>query len=676
MSRDGLARTIYNVGVRWGLALVFLAACGRLGFDAGSGDGGGVAPDSPPPAPRLDLLAGRHDPAGYADGTGTAARLSHPYATVAVGTKLYIADSGNGTIRCLDTTTGSLSTIAGTAWSFGSVDGTGAAARFEWVTGITYVGGLLYVADRSAHVIRSVDPATGKVQLVAGMFDVSGEVEGAAIGQATYSDPTSITTDGTDLFVLEFYGERVRRITLATGQTAFVAGGTDGNLDGIGAAAQFHYPTSIEYSAGVLYVGDLDNRAIRAVDPTTAAVTTTYVAVDGGLQVAETSGSDIYFGNVYGVYDYNMPAATTNRIGGSIWSPGAMDGDATTSLFLYPSGFTVIGNTLYIADEANSSIRTIDLASQVTTTLAGNFEPTAGPIDGVGAAARFDQLNGITTDGTHIWVTDENAYAISEVDPVSGAATLVAGTRYSWGTTDGVGSGALFHRPSGIAYSPLDGMLYDTDRDSHRVRRIDPTTYAVVTLTNPADLVGPGDIIVDNGVLYVADEYGQRIVSVDRTTGVVTPIAGSTTGVAGLQDGVGAGALFYYPRGLSMCGGQLYVAEKGNGTIRRVDPATGTVTTLVGGGDPVDGPIATARMSQPLGTVCDGNGIDVADGGASTIRRIDFARQMVTTIVGTRGRAEDHDDVLAQATTNTPLNVRIVGGHMIVMNQSNLRIVH
>ena len=89
-----------------------------------------------------------------------------------------------------------------------------------------------------------------------------------------------------------------------------------------------------------------------------------------------------------------------------------------------------------------------------------------------------------------------------------------------------------------------------------------------------------------------------------------------------------------------------------------------------------DGPLATARFGMPMGTTCDATALYVADADASAIRRIDFATQMVTTVVGTFGRAEDHDDVLATAATNSPYNVRVVGGRMIVLNQSNLRIIH
>jgi DNA-binding beta-propeller fold protein YncE len=187
-------------------------------------------------------------------------------------------------------------------------------------------------------------------------------------------------------------------------------------------------------------------------------------------------------------------------------------------------------------------------------------------------------------------------------------------------------------------------------------------------------------VIYDRGVLYVADTdvnlHGARILRVDPATGAVTPIAGRRD-MLGAQDGTGTAALFSEPRGLSMCSGTLYVADKRGGTIRRVDPATGKVTTWVQRANTAkDGPVAAARMVAPAGTACDRDGLYVADAGAHAVRHIDFATETVSTVAGTFGRAEDHDDVLALAGTNAPLAVRIVGGKLLVMNQSNVSVIH
>jgi hypothetical protein len=437
----------YRRCVREWIALVLVAACGRIGFDPG-GD------DRPPvitPASRLDLLVGRHDPAGYTDGTGLAARFSHPYAIVAVDTQLYVADSDNGTIRRVDMTTGAVSTIAGQPWGYGDANGIGAAAQFEWITGITFLNGILYVSDFNANVIRSVDTATGEVKLFAGKLDRRGGVDGPALGMATFYQPVGITTDSVDLYVVESEGQRVRRITMATGQVTLLAGGVDGAMDGTGAAAQFHYPSAISYAAGLLYVSDQYNRSVRAIDPATAVVTTVATSEDGGVQSAAVAGSDVYFASASGLFDYNTSASSTKALAGERWSYGAMDGDAMTARFHTPRGLTIAGTKLYLADTENSSIRIVDVTTKLTTTLAGNVEPTAGPVDGVGPTARFDQLNGIASDGKRVWVTDENNCTIHEIDPATGSSKLIAGTGRTFGTDDGIGEDARFHRPAGIA---------------------------------------------------------------------------------------------------------------------------------------------------------------------------------------------------------------------------------
>src|SRR5262249_52888068 len=115
-----------------------------------------------------------------------------------------------------------------------------------------------------------------------------------------------------------------------------------------------------------------------------------------------------------------------------------------------------------------------------------------------------------------------------------------------------------------------------------------------------------------------------------------------------------------------------------NNAIRRVDPVTGAVTTWAGGGevDAVDGSVAVARFANPTGTTCDAGALYVTDAWSDSLRRIDFATEVVSTVAGTFWRAEDHDDVLSLAAMNAPVGVRIVGGKLVIVNPSNVRVIH
>ena len=93
---------------------------------------------------------------GSTDATGSAALFNYPYGITTDGTNLYVAGMFNLTIRKIVISPGVVTTLAGTAGSFGSTDGTGAAARFNTPFGITTDGTTLYVADTGNNTIRKI----------------------------------------------------------------------------------------------------------------------------------------------------------------------------------------------------------------------------------------------------------------------------------------------------------------------------------------------------------------------------------------------------------------------------------------------------------------------------------------------------------------------------------------
>jgi NHL repeat len=124
------------------------------------------------------------------------------------------------------------------------------------------------------------------------------------------------------------------------------------------------------------------------------------------------------------------------------------------------------------------------------------------------------------------------------------------------------------------------------------------------------------------GNLYVADTYNDSIRKI-TAAGVVTTLAGSA-GITGSNDGTGSNALFSQPYGVTVDGsGNVYVADTGNSTIRQISP-TGVVTTVAGIAGIAglqDGAGASALFNQPRSLIFDGNGgIAVADTGNALIR--------------------------------------------------------
>ena len=154
-----------------------------------------------------------------------------------------------------------------------------------------------------------------------------------------------------------------------------------------------------------------------------------------------------------------------------------------------------------------------------------------------------------------------------------------------------------------------------------------------------ARFFNPQNVAVDGaGNVYVPDVFYNTIRKI-TSAGVVSTLAG-TAGVSGSADGVGAAARFNQPTGVSIDnGGNLYVADAGNGTIRKITPS-GVVTTLVGTAGvygSADGVGTVARFSCLNGIAIDGAGnLYVAEACNRTIRKITPAGS-VSTLAGPAG---------------------------------------
>ncbi len=485
----------------------------------------------------VTTLAGTSSSYGSTDGTGAAARFDHPTDITTDGTNLYVADTHNDTIRKVVIATGAVTTLAGTAGSIGSTDGTGAAAGFYDPSGITTDGTNLYVADSWNHTIRKVVIATGAVTTLAGTAGSPGSTDGTGAA-ARFYDPSGILADGTNLYVADRLNNTIRKVVIATGAVTTLAetAGSSGSTDGTGAAARFSNPSGITTDGTNLYVADTYNDTIRKVVIATGAVTTlagtagSTGSTDGTGAAARfydpsgitTDGTNLYVADSWNHTIRKVVIATgaVTTLAGTPGSYGFADGTGAAARFLNPTGITTDGSNLFVADSYHT-IRKVVVATGAVTTLAG----TAGSIgstDGTGAAARFFYPSGITTDGTNLYVTDSGNDTIRRVVIATGAVTTLAGTEGSNGSTDGTGAAARFYNPDGIT---MDGSnLYVADSMNHTIRKVVIATGAVTTVAGTAGLNGPYDgtgaaarflnpsgITTDGTGLYVTDSGNNTI---------------------------------------------------------------------------------------------------------------------------------------------------------------------
>jgi hypothetical protein len=334
-------------------------------------------------------------------------------------------------------------------------------------------------------------------------------------------------------------------VTTFAGSTA----GFGGLIDGTGTAARFSQPQGMATDGKVLYVADFVNNVIRKVDPATGVVTV--------------------------------------FAGSSAGTSGSTDGTGTAARFSRPYDITSDGTSLFVTDNSNCTIRKVVISSAVVTTLAGTVGTCSTPVDGTGTAANFASPQGITTDGVNLYVTENTA--VRKVVITTGAVTTFAGsTNVTVGHVDAVGTAARFNNLEGIT---TDGTnLYVVDQSYGDVRKIAISNAAVTSFAGDFTAVTAGSndgtgasakfnkpfgLTSDGTNLYVVEQYGDVVRKIVIASAVTTTLAGTANtngnpGITGTTDGVGAAARFSAPQGITLYCGSLYIGDSGNSSIRRI----------------------------------------------------------------------------------------------------------
>ncbi|HEX9105186.1 MAG TPA: hypothetical protein VF997_23405, partial [Polyangia bacterium] len=434
----------------------------QLGGDMGGGSDLGVT------GPTIALVAGQLGGEGNADGVGSAARFNNPRGLAYDSGNLYVTDQANHSIRKIVVATGTVSTLAGAPLTRGSSDGTGAAARFNNPFGLATDGaGNLYVSDMNNQTIRKIVLATGAVTTIAGTAGSAGSTDGTGAA-ARFNNPHGLVWDGAGNLYLDDAGTVIiRKLVVATGAVTTIAGtaGMHGSTDGTGAAARFDRPHSITYHAGNLYLADSGNHVLRQIVAATGVVTT----------LAGTAGMPGFADATAGAARFNKPRGIVADGAGTLYVAdsdnnrlrivaeaggqtstlagrgfGSTDGVGAGASFAGPMALAVDGaGNLYCADGWGHTIRKIVIGSGTVTTLAGAAGGD-GLVDGRGAGARFTRPHAVALDGKTLWVADRKGNVIRKIDLSTNTVSTLAGSGQA-GALHGVGAAAQFNSPNGVA---------------------------------------------------------------------------------------------------------------------------------------------------------------------------------------------------------------------------------
>lgn len=235
-----------------------------------------------------------------------------------------------------------------------------------------------------------------------------------------------------------------------------------------------------------------------------------------------------------------------------------------------------------------------------------------------------------------------------------GIITTIAGN----GVTHYIGDGwpatnYSLASPTGICIDKA-GNIFEVDYAVPRVRRVFRDTLFTFAGTGVPSYTGdagpatdatfrnPSGVAVDtSGNVYVLEEYNKVVRKIDRSTGIVTTVCGSGFGGFGGDGGAALSAKMEQPAGLCVDkSGNIYIADYGNQRIRKVDAATGIITTVAGNGvngySGDGGPATNTKLSYPKAVFADSlSNIYIADYGNNRIRRVDAVTGNISTVAGT-----------------------------------------
>lgn len=308
--------------------------------------------------------------AGATNANGTAATFNAPsgIALYHAG-NLLVADTLNHLLRKI-APNGDVTTFAGDG-SPGSGNGNGTAASFFSPAALSVdTAGNAYVAQLDGGRIRKVTPS-GDVTTFAGN-SIPGTVDGNGTA-ASFRDPSSVSIDPSgNLYVTEFSGNTVRKITPSADVSTFAGSGGASFADGMGLAASFNQPiASAVDAAGNIYVADLANHRIRKITPASAVTTFagsgtqgwddgvgTAASFAGPSALAVDAEGNLFVIELSGLVRRITTAGVVSTIAGSPLVTGSADGVGPAASFGFALGLTVdAAGTVYVADTQNNLIR-------------------------------------------------------------------------------------------------------------------------------------------------------------------------------------------------------------------------------------------------------------------------------------------------------------------------------
>jgi sugar lactone lactonase YvrE len=527
---------------------------------------------------------------------------------------IYISDRSNSRIRKIDTN-GVITTFAGMGVaSYGGDFGPADEAFLKFPFGLAFdKKGNLFVADRGNNRVRKIDP-DGIIYTVAGtgLFAIRGDYGPASRGDLAF--PTDVTADNKgNIYIADRNNNRIRKVDPEGIITTFMGTGlTHYNGDqGVASQSNLSLPFAITIGSDEksLLVVDRSHFRIRKVDFLTGRVTTvagngkSLMKGDGGPALGATlegpsgititdNGDIIFADQMHNRLRHITSNGTISAFAGTGQaSPSGKPGLAVKTPLLRPAIVAKgIHGDIFAVESYGNGLHIVNINSKgQLTPFAGNALAGTGGNGGQALNASFISIRAIAVDSSgNLFIADRSNRYIRKVN-ANGIISKVA--EKNWGTIPGD-----IH-PNGLTIDS-SGNLFVSDSGTGKIFKIYPNDKVEVIAGNgdfndhgdggPALLAGirsPGALAISpNNELYICEQQTHRIRKVDNS-GHISLVAGTGKGGFSGDGGPAVGAQFQTPRDIVFDdSGNLYVTDRGNNRIRKIDPK-GIITTIAGIGN-------------------------------------------------------------------------------------------
>jgi hypothetical protein len=606
---------------------------------------------------------------------------------------LFIADRQNNVVRKISAATNIITTYAGQHGNTCSPStgtcgdgGPATSAHLSGPAGLFFdAAGDLIIGDADGARIRKVTTSTGIITTIAGTgamcnaeFTTSGSCgDGGLATAAKFSFPIDVALDkqGT-IFFTDQYANRVRYVTLpplppatqvgspSPSQNVLLTTAPGGNTIITSITVPNSPSGSPDFTIGTIsgcVIGGTTGNAPGTVCTVPITFTPQYPGVRAEPLIVVTNA---------GTYEYGLTG--TGLAGQAVVTPGVLStvagtgatgasgdgGAATAATFdgLREITFDYAGN-YYLGDISNNEIRKVDTSGNVTTVAGGGTTNYVASPGGPATSAALSNAQHVVFDSAgDMYIADYLNSVVSRVDALTGDITVIAGNGMSATTGDGgAATSASIRAPAALAIDQADGNLYIADSRDHVVRFVNMSTGIITTVAGTigmactsataacgdggqatsAQFNEPNGIALDaSGDIYVSDTLDNRIRRINGVTGIITTVAG--TGAAGYSGDGGAGtsATLNMPWQVTTdAAGDVLFADSANSAIRMISAATGNITTVVGDGTACattpapacgdGGPANVSALLNPTGIAVDPPGnLYVVENGTNRVRKV------------------------------------------------------